>query len=179
MITIRNFLRALVTSVALLTGSAQAVSITYQASDLADVVPGQDRWSYAYQLSGSFGFFEGVNLLYPAASYADLALAVPPFPGLFSSLITQPDPSFPADGLLGITVLGVTLRPIDEPFTLEFTWLGSGSPGSQPFEVLDDLFNVIAVGRTTPAGSPGVPEPASLLLLASALVLLRRRHRKD
>ncbi|WP_300318660.1 PEP-CTERM sorting domain-containing protein [Accumulibacter sp.] len=181
MFRIGFMVRALVASLAsvvLLGGAAQAVTVKYLASDLADLVVGQDRWSYAYQLSGSFGFFEGINLLYPAADYANLDLTSPPDPALWSSLITPPDPSFPADGLLGISALAV-LSPVDLPFTLEFTWLGSGSPDAQSFEVVDDRFNVVAVGRTTPAGSQSLPEPGSLLLLASALGLLRCRQRRS
>jgi len=176
MVRIGGMFRALVASVVLLGGAAQAVTIKYQANDLSDLVAGQDRWSYAYQLSGSFGFFEGVNLLYPAANYADLDLTVPPDPGDWSSLLTQPDPVFPADGLLGISAMAL-LSPIDVPFTLEFTWLGSGSPGEQSFEVLDDSFNVVAVGRTTLPAQTGLPEPGSLLLIGVALGLLSwRKH---
>lgn len=176
MFRIGGMFRALVASVMLLGGATQAVTIKYQVRDLPDLVAGQDRWSYAYQLSGSFGFFEGVNLLYPAANYADLDLTVPPDPGDWSSLLTPPDPVFPADGLLGISAMAV-LSPIDLPFTLEFTWLSTGSPGAQSFEVLDDTFNVVAVGRTTLPTQTGLPEPGSLLLIGVALGLLSwRRH---
>ncbi|MBL8401046.1 PEP-CTERM sorting domain-containing protein [Accumulibacter sp.] len=161
----------------LLGGPVQAVTLEYAASDLPDLVAGQDRWSYQYQLSGSFAPFAGVNLLYPAERYADLALTAPPDPAVWSSLITAPDPSFPADGLLGLTAL-VATRPLKLPFTLEFTWLGTGSPGAQDFEVLDDGFNVIDRGSSTPLAAPGLPEPGSLLLVAGALALLARRQRR-
>ncbi len=159
----------------LLGGPVQAVTVQYAASDLPDLVAGQDRWSYRYQLSGPFSAFAGVNLLYPAERYADLALTAPPDPAVWSTLITAPDPSFPADGLLGLTALAAT-SPLNLPFTLEFTWLGLGRPGAQGFEVIDDGFNVIASGRTTLPAAPGLPEPGSLLLVAGALALLAR-HR--
>ena len=75
----------------LLGGPVQAVTLEYAASDLPDLVAGQDRWSYQYQLSGSFAPFAGVNLLYPAERYADLALTAPPDPAVWSTLITAPD----------------------------------------------------------------------------------------
>ncbi|KFB74198.1 MAG: hypothetical protein AW09_000519 [Candidatus Accumulibacter phosphatis] len=159
----------------LLGGPVQAVTLEYAASDLLDLA-GQDRWSYQYQLSGRFGAFASVNLLYPADRYADLAFSAPPDPAVWSSLITAPDPRFPADGLLGLTAL-VATRPLKLPFTLEFTWLGTGSPGTQDFEILDDGFNVIERGSSTPLAAPGLPEPGSLLLVAGALALLARRQR--
>jgi len=167
--------RALVASVVLLCGAAQAVTINYQANGLS-VFPGPNRWSYAYQLSGNFGSSEGINLLYPAVDYADLDLTEPPDLGDWSSLLTQPDPAFPADGLLGINAMAV-LSPIDLRFTVEFTWLGSGRPGDQPFEVVDDFFNVVAIGRTTLPDQHGVPEPGSLLLAGVALGLLNLKKR--
>ncbi len=163
-------------------GPVQAVILEYAASNLPDLVAGQDRWSYQYQLSGRFGAFASVNLLYPADGYADLAFSAPPDPAvwdpaIWSSLITAPDPRFPADGLLGLTAL-VATSPLNLPFTLEFTWRVLGRPGAQGFEVIDDGFNVIASGRTTLPAAPGLPEPGSLLLVAGALALLaRHRHR--
>jgi len=172
---------ALALFVALLTGQAQAATIDYVTSHLAG-----NRWSYDYQLSGSFGDFEVVNLIFappsphpsPTTGYADLDLTAPPDPALWASLVTQPVPSLAADGLLGLTALGAQ-SPIKLPFTLEFTWFGGGSPGAQDFEILDDSFNVIGVGRTRLAGAQAIPEPGSLLLLTAALALLHRLKRRS
>jgi hypothetical protein len=81
-------------------GPVQAVILEYAASNLPDLVAGQDRWSYQYQLSGRFGAFASVNLLYPADGYADLALSAPPDPAvwdpaIWSSLITPRTPHSP------------------------------------------------------------------------------------
>lgn len=174
----RAFLWCVLLFSGLLLGTqARAVTVQYEATDLPDLVAGQDRWSYHYEISGSFGAFEGVNLLYAADGYADLDLTVAPDPALWSSLITPPDPAFTADGLLGLTALAAT-SPHKLPFTLEFTWLGSGNPGVQGFEVFDDSFNITASGRTRPPSAAGVPEPGSLLLLAGALALLVQRRRR-
>ena len=61
-------------------------------------------------------------------------------------------------------------------FTIQFTWLGTGTPGSQAFTVYDPgTLNVLNTGLTTLVGAPpppppsGVPEPSSLALVLFAL----------
>src|SRR6185437_13359261 len=50
----------------------------------------------------------------------------------------------------------------DTPSTMTFTWLGSGTPGSQPFTVyqLDGDLNVVDVLAS--GATSAVPEPATL-----------------
>jgi hypothetical protein len=62
-------------------------------------------------------------------------------------------------------------------FVVQFTWLGEGLPGPQPFEFYDPTdYSVTQSGTTTPAVS--VPEPAGtaglLALGLLSLALLRR-----
>lgn len=174
MATREFFWRLLALAACSLGAPVQAVTIHFVAQDLPDVVAGQDRWSYAYSLSGTFADFGGVNLLYPAAAYADLAVGVAPDASRWSNTVTQPDPILGADGLLSLSAIGAQ-NPVELPFTVEFTWLGSGSPGAQDFEVFDDSFDVVATGQTAPLGTPAIPEPGGLLLVGSALALLSRR----
>ena len=59
------------------------------------------------------------------------------------------------------------------PFTIDFVWLGTGTPGPQPFTVYDTNFSTIAQGQTV------APEPSSaaLLFAASGWLAWRKRRR--
>ncbi|MCM8621020.1 MAG: hypothetical protein NFW16_04575 [Candidatus Accumulibacter sp.] len=170
--------RALALAGAVWAGSVGAVDIRYVASDLVDAVPGVDRWRYDYTLSGPVAQWSTLNLLFSPAAYATLDLVTPPDPSRWSSLIVDPDPVFPADGWVGLTALVAQLAGEASPLGVEFTWLASGTPGSQPFEVLDEFFSPIGSGRTAPPTPTGVPLPGSLWLATLALAgagVLRRR----
>jgi hypothetical protein len=56
-------------------------------------------------------------------------------------------------------------------FSVTFDWLGSGTPGPQPFEVYDSNFNKLQSGETA------TPEPSSLCLIALAFSLTACRIR--
>ena len=58
-------------------------------------------------------------------------------------------------------------------FSVSFSNLGSGSPGSQYFKVYDDSFNELASGWTTPVPEPS--ETAMATLLAAGLWVVGRR----
>ena len=159
-------------------GTANAVAVSYTATDLADVVSGQDLWSVTYRLSGSFGAFEGINLLYPYAQYSNLNLASAPNPADWSVLVTQPDAGFLADGLIGVSA-NAAASVSDLPFTVEFVWLGTGEPGSLGYEIFDANFSITGGGQTV-SGTQNppnpVPEPGSLALVAAALAAVSRRR---
>jgi hypothetical protein len=66
-------------------------------------------------------------------------------------------------------------------FTVQFTWLGTGTPGAQAFTVYDPgNLDVLYVGLTSAAAAPppGMPEPATpaLVLLALAGANAARRR---
>lgn len=159
--------------------TAQAASVTYQATDLTDTTPGQNLWQIDYTVSGPLDLFQGINLLFAPEQFADIMLLSNSSPDLLDvAPILQPDAGLAADGLLTITALGSLDTTFSGKLGVSLVWSGSGTPGAQPYEWLDDSFNVIASDVTTP-----VPEPEAIWLLLAGLLTAaatgaasRRRH---
>jgi hypothetical protein len=151
--------------------SQAALVVQYQATDVADVTPGLDTWQYHYIVSGNLDVGGGFTLVFDESLYSDLAL-LPPFDPVWFSIVTQPDPGLPASGLVSQTNLGPGTAFNGSAFDLQFTWLGAGTPGSQPFDVLDGNGDFVASGATVLPGAV-VPEPGpASLMLAGLLALL-------
>ena len=147
--------------------TAAAAPIFYSATDLADVVPGQDRWRYDYQLANETGaLLDNVLLVFDSNLYNFDLVADPVFGDLFVDPATFGAPAgwlataFPEDPLLfedGALLLHRELEDPSDPFSpplpidtiaaddavggffIEFTWTGAAgtAPGSQPFDFFD------------------------------------------
>ncbi len=177
-------------SVGLLLGAfasrALPTTIEYQAAKLADINPGQDLWQYDYFVSGrTFTADEGFTIFFDYHNFSNLQNAQPVVSSDWNAIVLQPDLNLPDNGAYDALAL-VNNPSLVAPFQVQFDWLGSGTPGSQPFTVdqFDSSGNLLAVletGNTVPLTS-AVPEPrAGLLFIAGigALLLLPRARRRS
>jgi hypothetical protein len=101
-------------------------------------------------------------------------------PDVWDPLVAQPDLELPSDGFFDALALAFGIAPglSLSGFSVAFTFLGSGTPGSQPFDIVDpETFAVLASGVTSLAAQ-AVPEPGTLsLLLLAAFVAGAQRMR--
>ncbi len=161
---------------------SSATTITYTATNLTDTTPGEDLWQYSYTVSGyTFDTDFGFAIRFDYTLYSALE-DPPPFVNAdWDPIVIQPDPALPDPGTYD-ALARVDAASLADPFTVAFLWLGTGTPGAQPFDVYSFTSGVVEVfeeGQTTPAAAP-VPEPATLLLFGPGLAALgyaRKRRR--
>ena len=169
--------RAVAASVALLAGSVVAwagPSVSYTATNLPDITSGVDLWRYEYTVTGPVDLYGGVTLHFAYGQYS--GLTDPNNPSDLSQPLTEPvSSSF--DGLVTDTFPLVALGAANTAsFQVDFTWLGTGTPGAQQYEVFDGGFVTVGGGNTTVTGALIVPEPSGIALLAVALAALALAH---
>ena len=155
-------------------GIAGPVRIDYELSALA--APG--RYEYRYTLSNvslatPLAWF---SIDFDTALYAESSLLVTTTglgdwsQQILGSVLANPAQFDAYNGQGSGLNIGETLGG----FTVDFTWLGAGTPGSQAFTVYDPAnLNILDSGATTLVGAPppppGVPEPSSAALALLAL----------
>jgi hypothetical protein len=170
----KKFAAAAFALVASMSTATAAPSIAYVATDLPDLVAGEDLWSYTYLVSGPLGSFESFNVFFSPAEYGT-GISMLGADGALSPLLTPPMLAPDADGILSLTAVDPLPGGSTIQASVQFAWLGAGAPGAQSFSLLDDQFNVVTTGLTS-----AVPEVTSLSLVLAGLVTLialpRRRR---
>lgn len=159
--------------------AANATIINYSATAL-----GGTHWRFDYSIHNDtlgkeldeFTIFFDENL------FANLSNATGP--SGWDLLLIQPDTAIPSAGFIDglMTGGGIAIGEILGSFSLTFDYLGSGSPGSQQFSIVDPTsFNELDRGMTRLSSPPGVlPLPDTLPLMLTGLgALAYWRQRRD
>lgn len=152
--------------------AAQAADIQFSATPL-----GGTSWRYDYVVTNNdLPALDEFSILFEAGTFAELAVAASP-PG-WSTIVLQPVNG--TGGLFDALALNESL-PLGGSiggFSVTFQFLAAGTPGAQPFMIIDPFSEgspVIQEGMTRP-----IPEPQTLALLLAGLVpvvaLARRRR---
>ena len=166
----------IVGSVLLLSSLAsRATTITFDAVDLTDVGSG-DLWQYSYTVTnnGPANPLQAFRIFFALGSYENLALGFAPTdwdpivvqPGTFVGLndgyydVLSVDPAVPFGP-------GLALGESAGLFSVQFDWIGNGTPGSQAFSIYNPAtFAELDTGFTVP--SP-IPLPAAVWLFGSGI----------
>lgn len=152
-----------------LTCNASATTIAYSATNLPNDGT-YDLWRYDYFVSGySFNEFESFTIHFDYHSY-----------GLLSDVTAgsdwdvfgfQPDSGLQHDGMYDSMAIKDNASPVG--FSVSFIWLGSGSePGSQPYEIYDENYDIAEQGMTIVQSPSSVPEPGTMTLACLGLISL-------
>ena len=154
--------------------AAHASRIGYTATAL-----GGTQWRYDYAVGNtSLGVpIAEFTLFFSDSLYANL-LAGPVPPG-WDVLVAQPDAGIPASGYVDALALlgGIAPGATATGFSLTFDYLGGGSPGAQPFVIVDPVtFIQLETGVTQAVAIPLPATPCLLLAGVLALACLRRRQ---
>jgi hypothetical protein len=155
-----------------LTAPAQAISIQY---DVIALGGNQYRYDYSITNDGSLGSGTAIQLfdiLFDPANFLESSLTIStpsPLAQGWDQLILASAPGVPAAYDALATAGGIADGSTVGGFAVEFTWIGTGLPGSQPFAIYDpSTFDLLSEGTTTSV----VPTPAAAWLLGSGLAVL-------
>ena len=156
---------------------AQGAVIDYSATAL-----GPQSWQYDYTVMNDSDTLtiDEFTIYFDRTLFSNLAVALSPVD--WDPLVIQPDLELPSNGLFDALALAFGIAPGTSlsGFSVAFTFLGSGTPGSQPFEVVDAQSLEVLQSGFTSLTAQAVPEPGTLALLliagiAAAAVSRRRR----
>lgn len=149
---------------AVMASSMAAGTIHFVVTDL-----GGNSYRYTYLLSGfTFLANQELDIRFAPDLYSNLTNGVAG-PG-FDLLLLQPNNPPGVEGVYSALAL-INNPPLDGPFSVDFTYLGEGWPGPQPYYINQYDESGGFVG-TLESGSTAIPEPATLGLAGAGLLAL-------
>lgn len=132
--------------------SSYAITIDYQLQNI-----GGNRYQYVYTVTndGSLGAGVSVQLfdvLFDTALYNENTLSITtpaPLSNDWDELILLPVPGDPTAYDAFSATVGIPVGQNATGFTVQFDWLGAGTPSTQPFEIYDPVtFALLEAGTT-------------------------------
>lgn len=152
--------------------AAAAVSIHYS------VVPmGGNVYRYVYSVSNSSGSPAAklFDIHFATSLYDESSLQIVTEPGLSAQwaqqILVSVPPSLPAAYSSFALSGGIPAGSTVTGFSVQFTWLGPGSPGSQEFQVFDaTTFTLLETGVTAHAPQ-SIPAASTLSLALLSLAM--------
>jgi len=152
-----------------LTGTpVSATTINYGVNNIAG-----NTWEYTYAVSNDTlsVAIEEFTIFFDVGLYENLV--APSAPVDWDPLVIQPDPGLPDNGFydaLELTAVGIAPGNSVAGFSVQFDFLGAGTPGDQSFDIVNPItFGVIDSGVTRVSA---VPLPAALWLFGSGILSL-------
>lgn len=156
----------------------QVTEITYETTDV-----GSGRWEYTYEVSNIDLWvnqqqvaIREFTIWFDDGLYDNLSVTTPtPLSTSWDEIHWQPEPLMQDPGAYDALILppstGIGIGESLYGFSVDFDWLGTGSPGSQYYEIINpDTFETIDTGYT-------IPEPATVVLLGFGAVVFRQRKK--
>lgn len=141
------------------TGNTYATTIHYESSQL-----GGNRWQYDYSITNDMlaSNIQEFTIFFDYGLYDDLTVASALMD--WRPMVTSPALilGVPDNGTYDAlaSTAGIAPGATMKGFSVSFDWLGTGTPGSQYFEIVNPVsFNTLDSGQT-------IPEPSTLLLLS-------------
>ena len=150
---------------------ALMTEITYEIEDL-----GTGQWQYTHEVTNvNLAMIEEFTIWFDEGLYDNLIVTTPsPLPTDWDEIVWQPDAVLSDPGAFDSLAIGsntgIGTGESVYGFSVSFGWLGTGSPGTQYYEIINpDTFETVDAGYT-------IPEPGTVLLLGLGAVVLRRRR---
>jgi hypothetical protein len=165
-------------------GCLPGATIQYEVTSLP--APGQFHYTYFISdvtLHDNSSIQDSIDIDFPVGVYGSLSNGAAG-PG-FTVLLFQPDNPPGVDGDYS-AIATVDSPSLSGTFGVDFTYLGTGTPGPQAFSINEfdgsgNFITTVSEGFTTPLVVTAAPEPGTVLLggivlaVCSARRLVRRR----